>query len=126
MQIINGDLNVIKIAVPLKYLSNFWRSSEMSLISCNIELSLTWIKDCALATSVSIANDAIVNAAKATFKIKDAKLYVSVLTLSKEDNIELRKQLSKGFKRSVYRNKYKVTPNKNEVGTNEKIVCSCF
>ena len=123
MQIINGDLNGIKIAVPLKYLSNFWRSSEMSLISCNIELSLTWIKDCALATT---SNDAIVNVAKATFKIKDAKLYVSVVTLSKEDNTELRKQLSEGFKRSVYRNKYKVTPNKNEVGTNEKIVCSCF
>ena len=123
MQIINGDLNGIKIAVPLKYLSNFWRSSEMSLISCNIELSLTWIKDCALATT---SNDAIVNVAKATFKIKEAKLYVSVVTLSKEDNTELGKQLSEGFKRSVYRNKYKVTPNKNEVGTNEKIVCSCF
>ena len=34
----NGTKNGVKIAVPLKYLSNFWRSLEMSLISCKIEL----------------------------------------------------------------------------------------
>ena len=33
--------NSVKIAVPLKYLSNFWRSLEMSLINCKVELSLT-------------------------------------------------------------------------------------
>ena len=50
-------------------------------------------------------------------KIKDAKLYVPVVTLSK-GNVELRNQLSEGFERSFYFNKYKVIPNKNEVGTN--------
>ena len=34
--------NGVKIAVPLKYLSNFWRSLEMPLINCKVELSLTW------------------------------------------------------------------------------------
>ena len=34
-----------KIAVPLKYLSNFWRSLEMPLINCKIELSFKWYED---------------------------------------------------------------------------------
>ena len=36
----NGRKNGVKIAVPLKYLSNFWRSLEMQLINCKVELSL--------------------------------------------------------------------------------------
>ena len=36
----NGRKNEVKIAVPLKYLSNFWRSLEMQLIDCKFELSL--------------------------------------------------------------------------------------
>ena len=36
----NGTKNGVKITVPLKYLSNFWRSLEMPLINCKIELSL--------------------------------------------------------------------------------------
>ena len=38
----NGTKNKVKIAVPLKYLSNFWRSLEMPLINCKVELSLKW------------------------------------------------------------------------------------
>ena len=52
------------------------------------------------------------NASSATFKITDAKLYVPVVTLSTEDNAKLPKQLSEGFKRPVYWNKYKVIDNK--------------
>ena len=51
-------------------------------------------------------------AGNSTFTITDAKLYVPVVTLSIEDNTKLTKLLSKGFKRSVYWNKYKVIPNK--------------
>ena len=39
----NGTKKGVKIAVPLKYLSNFWRSLEMPLINCKVELSLRWI-----------------------------------------------------------------------------------
>ena len=39
----------VKIAVPLKYLSNFWRSLEIPLINCKVELSLTWIENCVLS-----------------------------------------------------------------------------
>ena len=47
-----------------------------------------------------------------TFKITDAKLYVPIVTLSVEDNSKLSKLLNEGFKRSIYWNEYKVTPNK--------------
>ena len=93
--------NGVKIAVPLKYLSNFWRSLEMPLINCKVELSLKWIENCMLTTATT-----------ATFKITDAKLYVPIVTLKTEDNTKLSKLLSEGFKRSVYWNKYKVIPNK--------------
>ena len=71
-----GRKNGVKIAVPLKYLSNFWRSLEMSLINCKVELSLTWNKNCILS---SVANDS-------TFAITDTKLYAPVVTLKTEDN----------------------------------------
>ena len=48
----------------------------------------------------------------ATFKITDAKLYIPIVTLSAEDNAKLSKLLGEGFKRPVYRNKYKVIDNK--------------
>ena len=44
------DKNNVKIAVPLKYLSNFWRSLEMPLINCKVELSLTWNPNCILTS----------------------------------------------------------------------------
>ena len=97
----NGRKNGVKIAVPLKYLSNFWRSLEMPLINCKVELSLKWYERCLL----TVANTA-------TFKITDVKLYVPIVTLSTEDNSKLSKLLNKGFKRSIFLNEYKVTPNK--------------
>ena len=96
----NKIKNGVKIAVPLKYLSNFWRSLEMLLISCKVELSLKWIENCVLTV---VDN--------ATFKITDAKLYVPIVTLKTEDNTKFSKLLSEGFKRSIYWNKYKVIDN---------------
>ena len=97
----DGTKNGVKIAVPLKYLSNFWRSLEMPLINCKVELSLKWYETCLLTTATT-----------ATFKITDAKLYVPIVTLSVEDNAKLPKLLSEGFKRPIYWNEYKLTPNK--------------
>ena len=34
-----GTKNGVKIAVPLKYLSNFWRSLKMPLINCKVKLT---------------------------------------------------------------------------------------
>ena len=85
-----------KIVVPLKYLSNFWRSLEMPLINWKVHLELNRIKDCILSSAG--------NSVK--FKITDAKLHVPIVILSTKDNVNLKKQLSIGFKRSVYWNNY--------------------
>ena len=105
----DGTKKGVKIAVPLKYLSNFWRLLEMSLINCKVELSLKWIGNCVLTTAKLDAN---ADATGATFKITDAKFYALVVTLSAEGNVKLVKQLDEGFKRRIYWNKYKVINNK--------------
>ena len=64
----------------------------MLLINCKIHLELNWIKDCILPS----AGDST------KFKITDAKLHVPIVTLSTKDNVNLTKQLSNGFKRSVF------------------------
>ena len=87
----------VKVVVPLKYLSNFFRSLEMPLINCKIKLNLTWKKECVISTDVG----------EAVFIINDTKLYVPVVTLSKEDNKDFIEQQNKGFQRSVYWNEYK-------------------
>ena len=96
----------VKIVVPLKYLSNFWRSLEIPLINCKVELSLRWYENCILSNV----------AGNSTFEITDAKLYVPVVTLSTEDNAKLSKLLTEGFKRSVYWNEYKVIPEQRYAG----------
>ena len=82
----------------------------MPLINCKIELSLNWIENSVLTTAP--INASATGADSATFKITDARLYVPVVTLSAEDDAKLVKQLSEGFKRPVYWNKYKTIPNK--------------
>ena len=87
----------VKVVVPLKYLSNFFRSLEMPLINCKIKLNLTWKKECVLSTDDG----------NAVFIINDTKMYVPVVTLSKEDNKDFIEQRDKGFQRSIYWNEYK-------------------
>ena len=82
----------IEIAVPLKYLSNFWRTLDMRLINCEVSLTLTWFKDCVIRSKATrdqilVTNSptaAINNPTGATFKITDCKLYAPVVTLSAE------------------------------------------
>ena len=87
----------VKVVVSLKYLSNIFRSLEMPLINCKIKLNLTWKKECVLSTDDG----------NAVFIINDTKLYVPVVTLSKEDNKDFIEQQNKGFQRSIYWNEYK-------------------
>ena len=87
----------VKVVVPLKYLSNFFRSLEMPLINCKIKLNLTWKKECVISTDVG----------EAVFIINDTKLYVPGVTLSKEDNKDFIEQQNKDFQRSIYWNEYK-------------------
>ena len=62
--------------VPIKYLSNFWRTLEMPLINCEVNLILTW-------SSASVITDS--NGA-GTFAITDTKLFIPVVTLSTQEN----------------------------------------
>ena len=87
----------VKLVVPLKYLSNFFRSLEMPLINCKIKLYLSWKKECVLSNQNGAA----------VFIINDTKLYVPVVTLSKEDNKDFIEQQNKGFPRYIYWNEYK-------------------
>ena len=75
----------------------------MPLINCKIKMNLTWKKECVLSNQ----------AGNAVFIINDTKLYVPVITLSKEDNKDFIEQQNKGFQRSIYWNEYK-TKEKDE------------
>ena len=82
----NDGTKDVEIMVPLKYLSNFWRTLEMLLINCEVNLILTWSSTCVLiATSIPNQN--------ATFAITDTKLYVPVVTLSTQENTKFFQQL---------------------------------
>ena len=93
----NRVFKSVKIAVPLKYLSNFWRSLEMPLINCKIHLELNWTKNYVMSNIDG----------ETTSKIANTKLYVPIVTLSTKDNVNLTKQLTEGIKRPVYWNEYK-------------------
>ena len=105
--------NEAEIVIPLKYLSNFWRSINIPLINCEVEIILTWAKNCVLADMTvrdgGNNNDppAIVAPIGLEFQIKDTKLYVPVVTLSKQNDINLLEKLKSGFKKTIRWNKYR-------------------
>ena len=85
----------VKIAVPRKNLSNFWRTLEMQLINCKIHLELNCSEDCVMSAI-----------AVTTFKITSTKLYVPIVTFWIKSNVKLIKLLEEGFNRPVYWNEY--------------------
>ena len=99
------------IVVPLKYLSNFWKTLDIPLINCEVSLILTWSENCVLTdikTQTARGTRVAINApTNATFKITDVKLYVPVVTLSTENDKTLLEQLRTGFKRTIKWNKYR-------------------
>ena len=97
----NNETTDAEIMVPLKYLSNFWRTLEKLFINCEISLMSTWSKDCFLVAGTA-ANQ------EPTFTITNTKLYVPVVTLPTQDNIKQLQQLESGFKRTVNWNKINV------------------
>ena len=96
----NNDKDV-EIMVPLKYLSNFWRTLEMPLITCEVNLILTWSSTCVITNSNGAG----------TFEITDTKLYFPVVTLSTQENTRFLQQLKSGFKRVINWNKYLPKPD---------------
>ena len=94
-EIDNSDLKNVEIIVPLKYLSNFYRTLEMPLINCEINLVLIWSAKCVISS----------NAVVITFVINNTKLHVPVVTLSTQNNAKLLQQMKSGFKRIIIWNK---------------------
>ena len=90
----DGNTKDVETIVPLKYLSNIWRTLEMPLNAIN--LILTWSSTYAISNSTSTGR----------FAITDTKLYVPVVTLSTQGNAKLLQQLKSGFKRTINWNKY--------------------
>ena len=68
----------------------------MPLINCEVNLILTWSKDCVITNSEG----------EGKFAITETKLYVLVVTLSTEDNAKLLQQLKSDFIRTIKWNKY--------------------
>ena len=99
----NDGTKDVEVMIPLKYLSNFWRTLEMPLINCEVNLILTWSSNCVLIAT-AIQNQA------ATFAIIDTKLYVPIVTLSTQENTKFLQQLKSGFKRVINLNKYLSKP----------------
>ena len=96
----NDNENDVEIMVPLKYLSSFWRTLEMPLINCQVNLILTWSSTCVITNSTGAGR----------FEITDTRIYVPVATLSTQENTKLLQQLESGFKRVINWNKHLSKP----------------
>ena len=81
----------IKIVVPLKYISNFFRNLELPLINTKLYMELNWTKFSVLCNQDH----------NSIFQITKSELYIHIVTLNTENNNKLSELLSKGFERTV-------------------------
>ena len=120
----NGTQEV-ELAIPLKYLGNFWRALNIPLISCEVSLELKWDKNCVITSleQRDIGGGNRDNApTSATLAINDCKLYVPAVTLSKDDEIKLLTNLKSGFKRETIWNKYRSQMTTEAINNNLNIL----
>ena len=96
-QTCNNDTKKVEIILPLRYLSNFLRTFEMTLIYCEINVILTSSEKCDLSS-----NEAAYQ--QTTYSINDTKLFILVVTLSIQENSKLLKLLKSTFKQIVFWN----------------------
>ena len=83
---------MLKIVIPFKHFSNFWRKLDIPLINCEISLTLTWCKNCILISKEARDGNYTANPIlpkidtprSATFQMTNTILYVPVLTLSEK------------------------------------------
>ena len=123
----NGTQEV-EIAIPLKYLGNFWRVINMPLTSCEVSLELKWNKNCVITSiqkrEIEAARPARIGDATtgATLAINDCKLYTPVVTLSKDDEIKLLTNLKSGFTKEIEWNKYRSQMSSEAANNNLNIL----
>ena len=118
----------IELAIALKYLGNFWRALNIPLISCEVFLELKWNKNFVITSleqrQVDVGPPVVTDNAPtdATLSITDCKLYIPVVTLSKDDEIKLLTNLKSGFKREIIWNKYRSQMTTEAINNNLNIL----
>ena len=117
----------LEIAIPLKYLGNFWRALNIPLISCEVSLELKWNKNCVITSLEEVQIVAGPPAVKApptgaALAINDCKLYIPVVTLSKDDEIKLLTNLKSGLTREIIWNKYRSQMTTEAINNNLNIL----
>ena len=116
----------IELAIPLKYLGNFWRALNIPLISCEISLELKCDKNCVITSLEERLIGTTANRddgpTGATLNIADCKLYIPVVSLSKDDEIKLLTNLKYGFKREVIWNKHRSQMSTEAINNNLNIL----
>ena len=117
----------VELAIPLKYLGNFWRAINIPLISCEVCFELKWNKKCVITSLQQVQVDSGppgVNRSPtgATLAISDCKLHVPVVTLSKDDEIKLLTNLKSGFTREIIWNKYRPQMSTEAANSNLNIL----
>ena len=118
----------MELAILLKYLGNFWRALNIPLISCEVSLKLKWDKNCVITSLEERQVDAGPPVVRdnfpigATLAINDCKLYIPVVTLSKDDEIKLLTNLKSGFKREMIWNKYRSQMTTEAINNNLNIL----
>ena len=121
----NAGTKDIELAIPLKYLGNFWSALNIPLISCEVSLELKWDKNCIITSKEQrdIGGGNRDNAPTgAMLAITNCRLYVPVVTLSKDDKIKLLTNLKSGFKREIIWNKYRSQMTSEAVNNNLNIL----
>ena len=88
----------VEVVIPLKDLSNFWRFLDLRVINCEIDIDLSWRKDCGFSEHHN-------NLTGATFQVNNAKICVPVVTFSMNDIIKFLENIEQGFKRTISWNK---------------------
>ena len=118
----------IELAIPLRYLDNFWRTLNIPSISCEVSLELKWNKNCVITSleerQVDVGPPVVRDnsSAGATLAINDCKLYITIVTLSKGDEIKLLTNLKSGFKREIIWNKYRSQMTTEAINNNLNIL----
>ena len=118
----------IELVIPVKYLGNFWRALNIPLISCEVFLELKWNKNCVITSlerrQVDAGHPVVRDNAPtgAILSIADCKLYVPVVTLSKDDEVKLLTNLKPGFKREIIWNKYRSQMTTEAINNNLNIL----
>ena len=100
----NSGKKNVELAITLKYLGNFRRALDIPLISCEVSLELKWNKNYVITSQqigVNLDGGNTAAPTNATLAINDCKLYIPVVTLSKDDEIKLLTNLKSGFTREI-------------------------